>query len=114
MSTAVLDRALLVGSASSSTSGAIRSQPARVQLFGELVPGWRLENPLPICVERDSDGRVVVSDEIFNVYGVSDSWAAAVSDYKVALVEFFELTSEGKEEQSRRLLEHLKAYLRRG
>ena len=87
---------------------------ARVHLFGPAVPGWRLENPLPISVERDTDHRFVVSDDIFNVYGVGESWDAAVGDYAVALVEFFEITNDGHDEQSRQLLEHLKRYLRRG
>lgn len=115
MNIKVLDRALRIGAASTSASGgAIKGQPARVQLFGGLLPGWRFENPLPISVERDSnDGRFVVSDDIFNVYGVGGSWDAAVGDYKVALVEFFEITAEAQDDQSRRLLDHLKAYLRR-
>jgi hypothetical protein len=114
MSTAVLDRALRVDSGSSSISGAPHQQQGRVHLFGEPVPGWRLENPLPICVERDTDGRFVVSDDIFEVHGVGASWDLAVEDYKVALVEFFEITSDGRDDQSRQLLKHLKAYLRRG
>lgn len=113
MSTAILDRALRVGAASSS-GAAFVGQPARVYLFGELVPGWKLENPLPICVVRDTDGRFVAADDIFDVYGVGESWDAAVNDYKVALVEFFEITHDGADAESRRLLEHLKAYLRRG
>jgi predicted RNase H-like HicB family nuclease len=85
-----------------------------VHLFGEPVPGWRLENPLPICVEVDTDGRSVASDDIFNVYGVGESWDEAVSDYKVALVEFFEITESGQDDRSLALLQHLGAYLKRG
>ncbi len=117
MSTDVLDRELLVGFGSSSISGAIVEDQARVvyvHLFGDLVPGWKLRNPLPLRVERNPDGGVLASDDIFNVYGAGKSWEAALRDYKVALVEFFEITSEGQDEHSKRLLEHLKAYLGRG
>ncbi len=115
MSTAVLDRSLHVGSTSSSVSGpVIVGRHSRVYLFGELVPGWKIENPLPISVERDTDGGFVASDDIFSVYGVGESWDAAVSDYKVALVEFFEITNDGHDLPSQKLLGHLKAYLRRG
>lgn len=113
MNIEVLDRAMRVGPGSSSASGDAISQPARVQLFGGPLPGWRFVNPLPVSVERDSDGRFVVSDDIFNVYGVGGSWDAAVSDYKVALVQFFEITADAQDDQSRSLLDHLKAYLRR-
>ena len=115
MSTAVLEPALRVGSGSSSVSGmGIGNQRAHVYLFGEPVPGWKLENPLPICVERDTDGRVIASDDIFNVYGVGQSWDEAISDYKGALVEFFEIIDGGQDSESRSLLQHLGAYLKRG
>src|SRR3972149_21477 len=105
MSTAVLDLDLRVGSDSSSVSGAAsENQSARIHLFWEAVPGWRLKNPLPIHVERDTDGRLVVSDEIFNVYGVGGSWDDAIGDYKVALVEFFEIASAAHDAESRRLV----------
>lgn len=80
---------------------------------------WRVwgspgKHPLPICVERDTDGLVVASDDIFNVYGVGESWDEAISDYKSSLVEFFEIIGGGQDSESRRLLQHLGAYLKRG
>jgi len=114
MSTAVLDRQLLVGSSSSSESRACVEDRASIHLFGELLPGWRLDNPLPLRIERDEDGGYLAADEIFDVYGTGQSWDAAIRDYRVALVEFFEIIGEAHDEPSQRLLAHLRTYLRRG
>ena len=114
MSTAVLDRSLHVASSSTTSSVTGVVSAARVHLFGEVVPGWRAVNPLPLRVEREVDGAFLASDEIFDVYGAGVSWDAAMRDYKVALVEYFEVISEGQDEHSQRLLEHLGTYLRRG
>lgn len=83
----------------------------RLHVFGSPVPGWRMANPLQISVDCDTDGSFIASDSIFDVYGQGASIDAAVRDYKVALVEFFEITSEAADQQSRQLLDHLKVYL---
>ncbi len=49
---------------------------------------------MSIIVERDTDGRFVASDDVSVVYGVGESSAAAVEDYKIALSEFFEIANE--------------------
>lgn len=87
--------------------------PARTCLFGPLVPGWKLANPLPVAIEREADGRVVFYDEMFNVYGTGDSWDAAERDYRVALVEYFEIMADNADDESHRALARLKAYIER-
>lgn len=87
-------------------------QAARVCLFGPLVPGWKLANPLPVAVERDDD-RVVFHDDLFNVYGSGGSWDVAEQDYKVALVEYFEIMADSADAESRKVLDRLKTYIER-
>jgi hypothetical protein len=114
MSTAVLNESLHVGSRSTTSSVSGFVGTALVHLFGEVVPGWRMENPLPLHVESDGDGRFIASDEVFDVYGTGGSWDAAVRDYKLALVEYFEIIGAAQDEQSKLRLAHLRTYLRRG
>lgn len=85
---------------------------ARVCLFGPLLPGWKLVSPLPVAVERDGDC-VVLYDDLFNVYGTGGSWDVAERDYKIALVEFFEIMADSDDDDSRKLVDRLKTYIER-
>ena len=49
---------------------------------------WR---PLPIRVEPDETGEVVVSDDQFAVYGVGTDCDSAIADYTESLIEYYEL-----------------------
>lgn len=53
-----------------------------------LIPGWRLNTPLQLSVEREMD-YYLVSDDIFNMYGTGDTFPAALHDYFVALSEHY-------------------------
>ncbi|MFN8483303.1 MAG: hypothetical protein U0768_09710 [Anaerolineae bacterium] len=46
---------------------------------------------MPIVVERESDGSYVVSDTEFLVYGNGETLAEAMGDYRVSLVELYNL-----------------------
>jgi hypothetical protein len=60
-------------------------------LAGEIAPGWSIRNPLTIHVEPDEDGSFIVTDDELALYGVGASKEAAIADYAVSLVEYYEI-----------------------
>jgi hypothetical protein len=55
---------------------------------GPLEGGWQVVMPLPVDVEVDETGYVVVSDAVFAVYGDGSSFEAAWRDYRTSLAEY--------------------------
>jgi len=43
---------------------------------------------IPVSIELDTDGLYVVADEIFHIYGVGATQAAAIKDYEVSLTDY--------------------------
>jgi hypothetical protein len=84
---------------------------ARTHLFGGCSRGWHFAQPLEVVVERDHDGSCLVSDEVFAVYGKGRTWDEAAADYCSSLVEFLQIMSESDQPGSRRVVDHLRAYL---
>ena len=79
-------------------------------VFGPLGDGWHVRQPLAITLEQ-SDGRFVASDPIFDIYGEGESWDDAVEDYRVALVEYFQIMADGADAATRAVVNHLRTYL---
>ncbi len=86
----------------------------QIILFGEIIAGWRILQPFPITIEQ-SDSLYIVSDEIFDVYGDGDTEYKAVEDYKISLVDYYQLAESGAHEdkQNQALFDHLLLYLSR-
>jgi hypothetical protein len=83
-------------------------------LFGPLVSGLQLSRPLLVTSEQDEDGLYIVADDVFGVYGDGESEQEALEDYKVSLVDFYELASQDDDTaHSRALLSLLKQYIQR-
>lgn len=81
-------------------------------LTGEIAPGWILVKPILITIERDVD-YMIVSDDVFAIYGVGDTFEDALDDYKVSLIDYFELISLRAEADvhTRFILNQLRKYL---
>jgi hypothetical protein len=62
-------------------------------LIGEIAPGWKLIQPLPVLIQQDEDGEYLVTDEVFHVYGEGATSDAAQQDYIQSLVEYHALIS---------------------
>jgi hypothetical protein len=86
---------------------------ATTQLWGPVAPGWRIEHPLELAVERDDDGSFIVSDELFFLYGHGRSWDDARQDYVSVLLEYRELMGRSQDELTQAIARHLDTYLQR-
>jgi hypothetical protein len=94
----------------------IPEMPVEVLLWwGDSIPGWVILQPLQVRIVRDSDGYFNAGDDVFHVYGDGLTREEALQDYKVALVEFYELVVEGAQDDphDQALLARLQQYLRR-
>jgi len=60
-------------------------------LWGNIAPGWKIVQLLPVRLERDSDGCHVMSDDLFAVYGEGHTRVEAQQDYVVALIDYYQL-----------------------
>lgn len=65
--------------------------PSHIILLGQIAPGWILNRQLVVKLERDNDGTAVASDDLFLVYGTGSTFAEALQDYVVSLIEYYEL-----------------------
>lgn len=72
-------------------------QTPELTLVGLIAPGWTVVQPILLNVETDADNSVVVSDEIFMVYGVGNTVAEALFDYATSLIELYELLAQSAE-----------------
>src|SRR5689334_22844368 len=54
-------------------------------------PGWVISQPLPLTIEQDTDGSIVVSDPFFAVYGVGDTEGDAIRDFAVSMIEYYDI-----------------------
>ncbi len=84
----------------------------QIILFGEIIAEWRIVQPLPITIAQ-SDGLYIASDEIFDVYGDGDTEYEAVVDYKISLLDYYQLAESRarEDEQNQALFDHLRLYL---
>lgn len=89
------------------------ASPTQVFLEGVIVPGWRVQEPLVLSVERDEEGSFIISDALFDVYGVGQTREDALDDYVVSLVEYYEIIAAHalNDVPTARLLDRLRIYL---
>jgi len=82
--------------------------------LGSIAPSWRVVQPLLVTLERDEDGYYIVSDDEFAVYGDGYSIEEAVEDYKVSLIDYYQLLTARVDGDflTQALLRRLERYLR--
>ena len=72
--------------------------PQMLALLGRIGRDWWIWQPLVVTAERDTDGRYVVSDDRFLVYGAGATGADALDDYITSLTEYYALVEAGARE----------------
>ena len=55
--------------------------------------GWRIIKPIPVSLEIENDGRIIVSDDIFLEYGIGKTQIEARHDYIENLIARHDLLS---------------------
>jgi len=81
-------------------------------LSGKFLPGWQLVQLLSVAISQDEFGKFIAADDIFLVYGYGETPSQALSDYRTALLEYYQiLHDDTDDEYSQELLKHLQAYL---
>jgi hypothetical protein len=82
----------------------------QITLVGQITQDWKVVRPLPVNIERGDDS-IIMSDDVFAIYGQGDDIAAALQDYYSALIEYHQVLSFHNDEPSVRLLQRLQSYL---
>lgn len=82
-------------------------------MFGQIAPGWKVIQPLPLTLER-SDDLCIVSDDIFLVYGEGDRVQDALSDYAESLIDYYTILAGSVDQHpdNSHLVDELRSYLR--
>jgi hypothetical protein len=85
----------------------------QIVLRGRIAPGWYIWEPLQLLVEQDMDDSFIVSDALFDMYGVGKTNSEAIDDYVTSLLEYYEILSAhaGDNDQASVQLDRLKLYL---
>ncbi len=80
---------------------------------GEIRPGWKVVQELPLTLEFDDDGTYTVSDETFWLYGAGNTFRDAKQDYITNLVHYYQVLSESATDdpETQRLFAYLQNYL---
>jgi len=93
-----------------------RPQPylPHITLLGPIAVGWAVCQPLRLMVGQEADGWVVISDDVFAVYGDGATVSAARQSYIVSLIDYYEILAAHAHEDrfDADQLERLRSYLR--
>lgn len=87
------------------------SFPPQVSLAGDLFDKYSLIQPITVSLGL-SDGRFLVSDDVFYMYGEGITLQAAIEDYLSSLAEYYELLESYDDAPSLDLFSYLQTYLR--
>jgi hypothetical protein len=87
------------------------SFPTQVTLVGELSDLFQLVQPLSISFEDGGNGRIIVSDDIFYMYGEGATRQEAVRDYVSSLTGYYELLESHGDAPTVNLFQYLQSYL---
>lgn len=95
-----------------SDSSPVELSEQEIFLTGKIHPEWKIVQPLAVTIEH-SDDLFIASDEIFGIYGDGDSIQNALEDYKLSLIDYFQIleASIPKDEHDQNLFDHLKLYV---
>lgn len=88
-------------------------QPYRIVLIGPISLTWKIVYPITVTVEKDDD-LFIASDDIFSIYGDGGTSVEAIKDYKISLIDYYQLVEARAESdrQTLQLFKHLQLYLR--
>ncbi len=84
-----------------------------ILLIGKITPNYVLRKPLFLSIEYDENDLIIISEDVFNVYGDGDSQALALDDYITSLIDYYELLSSASEDDNptRKVFEKIQAYI---
>jgi len=85
--------------------------PQQYLLLGQIAPQWVVLRPLPITLERDTDGAYIVSDTLFCVYGWGRTLAEAHQDYVTSLIEYYQIMQGHEDKPTQAMFHRLQTYL---
>jgi hypothetical protein len=85
--------------------------PSQVVLLNEISDRLRVVQPILVDFEEGDEGRILVSDSIFYMYGEGATRMQALRDYISSLAEYYELLESHDDEPSVALFRHLQSYL---
>ncbi len=61
----------------------------RIHFVAFSATEWKLLQPIILDVERLSNGQVIVSDDVFRLFGAGAGLERALHDYETTLVDFY-------------------------
>lgn len=85
--------------------------PSQIALVGEISERFRLVHPIAVNIEHDDAGKIVVSDDVFYMYGEGVTRQLAVEDYVSSLAEYYDLLKSQEDAPSIDLFLYLQRYL---
>lgn len=91
--------------------------PTEMILFGRIAAGWEILKPFPLVIEQTEEGRVLVSEDLFLMYGIGDTLDEALRDYETALMEYYDLISldaADGDPPTQALFQYLQQYVHKG
>jgi hypothetical protein len=86
----------------------------RFDLQGPVRPRWTLIKRLQLTLEFEDDDSLILSDDVFLIYGVGDTFKEALSDYLTNLEIYFDLVSSDVAtgvQEAQAMLDHLQEYI---
>ncbi len=87
------------------------SFPSQVALVGEVSGHLRLAQPITVNFEYDDAGKIIVSDDVFYMYGEGVTRQGALRDYISSFSEYYEVLESQKDAPSSELFLYLQTYL---
>jgi hypothetical protein len=96
----------------STFSSPVHTPDRVVIVFGLLSGDWKIVQPLAVKIEY-SDGLYIASDDLFGIYGDGNNENDALEDYRVSLLDYYELMikSEITDKQNEGICKHLRLYI---
>jgi hypothetical protein len=86
-------------------------QSAQIVLLGRITPEWSVIQQLVVTIEQGEDGAILVSDEVFFMYGEGGNPGEALVAYLTALTEYYRLLESHDDEPTVGLFRFLQTYL---
>jgi hypothetical protein len=79
---------------------------------GPVSDHLRLAQPITVNFEHEDGGKIIVSDDIFYMYGEGATRQDALRDYISSLAEYYEVLEAQEDAPSTELFLYLQSYLR--
>ncbi|MGH7826373.1 MAG: hypothetical protein ACREQ7_14505 [Candidatus Binatia bacterium] len=97
----------------SATVSEQRVERVAIILHGEIAEGCILHQPIIAYIERDDDGRYILSEDLFAIYGQGRTINEAWKDYGSAFCEYYHIMKKhaAADEPSREAFDRLSRYI---